>query len=84
MNPPDSAFIVKQDKKKRLAERSVKEEEHEDTLVEKMIKIAEDTEPINDTVLLGTEKICKETGVKEFAETHAGLLPISSNDFMIV
>jgi hypothetical protein len=84
MNPPDSAFIVKQDKKRKLASRSVKEEVHEDTLVEKMIKIAEETEPINDTVLLGTTKLCKETGIKDFAGGYAGLLPISSNDFMVV
>jgi len=37
-----------------------------------------------DTVLLGSKKMSEETGIASFAEGFAGLIPISSNDFMMV
>jgi hypothetical protein len=45
---------------KALASKLPKEEAEdvEDTLVEKMIKIAEDCEATDDTILLGTKKLC--------------------------
>jgi hypothetical protein len=49
-----------------------------------MIAMAEECEASKDTVLLGTKKFCEETGIKQFVGGFAGLVPISSNDFMMV